>query len=350
MKNELLRPYFLLILLIGVGLLAAHIFEPFFAPLMLAVVFAVILQGLHGKVQKMFKGWPSIGALVTVLVSAVFILVPLCIIGFFVVREAGTLYTSLNENGAPSLISQMVVHVDAAFGESIPGVREYSQNISANIDLYLKQALQWFIQHAGVVFTGISSLLISFFIFLVALYYLLRDGKRARAMLIELSPLNDKEDEKVFTQLEHAINSIIKGSLTIALIQGVLTAIGFTIFGIPNSILWGLVASLAALIPGIGTSLVLIPGVLFLFFTGAVPQSIGLLAWGVVAVGLIDNFLGPKLMGRGTELHPFLILLAVLGGIMVFGAIGIFLGPLSLCLLFALLSIYSSIVKGSAAN
>lgn len=349
MKNELLRPYFLLILLIGVALLAAHIFEPFLQPLILAVVFAVILQGLHGNVSKIFKGWPSIAALVTVFVSAVFILVPLCIIGIFVAREAGTLYASLNENGAPSLISQLVVQVDTAFGDSIPGVREYSQNISSNIDLYLKQALQWIMQHAGVVFTGISSLVLSLFIFIVALYYLLRDGKRARSMLIELSPLNDKEDVKVFTQLEHAINSIIKGSLTIALIQGIIASIGFTIFGVPNSILWGLVASLAALIPGIGTSLVLIPSVIFLFFTGAVPQAVGLFIWGVVAVGLIDNFLGPKLMGRGTQLHPFLILLSVLGGVMVFGAIGIFLGPLSLCLLFALLSIYSDIVKGTNA-
>ena len=164
-------------------------------------------------------------------------------------------------------------------------------------------------------------------------------------MLIELSPLNDKEDEGVFDRLELAVNSVIKGNLVIALVQGVLTTIGFMLFGVPNAILWGTVAAVAALIPGIGTGLVFIPAVAFLFFTGANVPAFGLFIWGALGVGLIDNFLGPKLVGSGMKLHPLLVLLSVLGGLMYFSPAGVFLGPLSLSLLFALLSIYAHISR-----
>lgn len=100
---------------------------------------------------------------------------------------------------------------------------------------------------------------------------------------------------------------------------------------------------MAALIPGIGTALVLTPAIMFLFLKGEVFSGVGLIAWGMGAVGLVDNFLGPKLVGRGMRLHPLIILLSVLGGIGFFGPIGFLLGPLTISLLFALLNIYSSL-------
>lgn len=345
MQSERLRPYFLMALLIGATALVALIFEPFLKALALAVVFAVVLQGLHKHLLKAFGGFPGVASLLTVVISAVVILVPLSLVGIFVAQEAQDVYHALDEAGGKSTIAQAISQVDEMTGGVVPGLGEFSQNISANIDLYAKEILQWITKHSGAIFTSISSLLLSLFIFLIALYYLLKDGKRVRKILIELSPLNDAEDEKVFNRLELAVTSVIRGNLTIALIQGVLTIIGFTLFGVPNSVLWGTTAAVAALIPGFGTALVFIPAIIFLFFTGATLQAVGLLAWGVLAVGLIDNLLGPKLIGRGAQLHPLLVLLSVLGGIAFFGPVGIFLGPLSLSLLFALLSIYADISK-----
>ena len=122
-----------------------------------------------------------------------------------------------------------------------------------------------------------------------------------------------------------------------------MTEMGFSIFGVPNPILWGSVAAVAALIPGVGTALVLIPSILYLFFIGETVSASGLLVWGIVAVGLVDNILGPKLVGRGIKLHPFLTLLSILGGISFFGPLGFLFGPLTLSLLFAFLEIYSTI-------
>ena len=178
------------------------------------------------------------------------------------------------------------------------------------------------------------------FIFLVALYYLFKDGHKLKKAVVALSPLRDIYDETIFSKLALAINSVIRGSLTVALVQGILTAVGFAIFGVPNATLWGSVAAIAALIPGIGTALVLLPAIFYLFFNGETFFAVGLFLWGMTAVGLIDNFLGPKLVERGIRLHPFLILLSILGGISFFGPLGFLLGPLALSLFFVLLEIY----------
>ena len=122
--------------------------------------------------------------------------------------------------------------------------------------------------------------------------------------------------------------------------QGVVSGIGLSLFGVPNPVLWGVVAGFAALIPTLGTSLVLIPAALFLLTKGAFVAAIGLFIWALFAVGLIDNFLSPRLVGKGAQLHPLLVLLSVLGGISLFGPAGLILGPLCSSLLLALLSIY----------
>lgn len=345
MQIQTLRPYFLMLFLVGAFSLTVAIFWPFLKPLALAAVFAVVLNGLYERISRRLDGWPSTAAFLTVIISVFVILLPLSLIGVLVGNEAHALYVSLEAEGGRSAIAQMISNVDTTFGGAIPGLGEFSRDASTNIDTYTKEALQWITGHAGEIFSGVSQLLLSFFIFFIALYYLLRDGKRVRQILIELSPLSDREDRGVFDRLELAINSVIKGNLMLALTQGVLTTIGFSLFNVPNAILWGTVAAVAALIPGIGTGLVFIPAVAFLFFTGANVSALGLLVWGMLGVGLIDNLLGPKLVGRGMQLHPLLVLLSVLGGLMYFGPAGIFLGPLSLSLLFALLSIYADIPR-----
>ncbi|KKW40840.1 hypothetical protein A3I46_01905 [Candidatus Kaiserbacteria bacterium RIFCSPLOWO2_02_FULL_54_13] len=341
MQSQQLRPYFLVLALVGAIALTAAVFLPFLKPLVLAAVFAVVLQGLHKRISRALGGWPSASALLTVVVSVLVILLPLSLIGVLVGNQARGLYASLEEDGGQSALSELYRRADAAVSPLVPGFGVIARDVSTDIDTYTKDALQWIARHAGDIFSSVSRLLLALFIFFIALYYLLRDGTRVRQTLIELSPLSDREDEGVFNRLELAINSTIKGSLVIALIQGVLSTIGFTLFGVPNAILWGTVAALAALIPGFGTALVIIPAIIFLFVTGATVSAAGLLVWGALAVGFIDNLLGPKLLGSSMKLHPLLVLLSVLGGLMYFGPLGIFLGPLTVSLLFALLSIYA---------
>lgn len=348
MNARITQPYFLIALIAVSFVLSFFIFRPFLAVLVLAAVFAVVLQPLYRGVFRELKSTPGLAAFATMLISVGCILVPLTFITSQIVGEAGQLYTDLSDGSERTYLGSLVQNVNAVAAQYVPGLEMSGADISASIDEYVKNGLAWVVQHLGGAVGGAARLLLSFFVFLIALYYFLRDGTKIKQAIVDLSPISDVDDEIVFTRLERAINSVIRGSLTIALIQGVLTSIGFMLFGVPNSILWGVVAAFSALIPGIGTSLVLIPGIAYLFIIGAAAPALGLLVWSVVAVGLVDNLLGPRLMGKGMQLHPLLVLLSVFGGLAFFGPLGVFLGPLSISLLFALLSIYPRAPKQAA--
>ena len=323
------RLYFLLTTLIGTFVLSFFIFRPFLYALVLAMVFAVVFQPIHQKITGFVRGRQGLAAFATILIVVVFIFTPLVFLGIQLFKEAEQLYFSLANGGGKNAILNILNNLRGDF----------------NIDQYLKQGLDWLIQRLGSVFSGVAKIMASSFIFLIALYYLLKDGQSLKARIIALSPLSDIDDEAISKKLGMAINSVIRGSLLIALIQGAMTMVGFTIFGVPNAVLWGSVAAIAALIPGIGTALVLIPAIAFLFLQGETFYGIGLIVWGMGGVGLIDNFLGPKLVGHGIHLHPLIILLSVFGGLVFFGPIGFLLGPLTATLFFALLDIYSLQVK-----
>lgn len=335
--NPKLHPYFLIAFIAVAAVLTFFIFRPFLVTLVLAAVFAVVLQPLYCGVLRRMHGSPGLAAFLTMLITLVCVLIPFLFISVQIVGDAQSLYVSLSDGSAKTHVSTVFEYASAAIAPYIPGVSV--ADLSAAADQYIKNGLSWLIQNVGGAFGGVARFLASLFIFLIALYYFLRDGARIKHLLIKASPLADSNDEMIFARLGLAVNSVIRGSLMIALIQGILTGIGFTLFGVPNSILWGVVAALAALIPGIGTSLVLIPGIAYLFIVGATTPMFGLLIWSVVAVGLIDNLLGPKLVGKGMQLHPLVVLLSVFGGLKFFGAAGVFLGPLCVSLLFTLLSI-----------
>ena len=343
MNMNILRPYFLMTLIAVSAVITFLIFRPFIVVLVLAVVFSVVLQPLYRRVLRRMSVLPGLAALVTMTISVICILIPLTFITVQITGEARSLYASISESGGETYLNTVIKSVSDLAGRYAPGLALSGEDLSASVDQYVKDGLAWTVQNLGGAFGGIARLLLSLFIFLIALYYFLRDGEKLKRTIIDASPLADTDDNAVLTRLEHAINSVIRGSLTIALIQGVLTGIGFTLFGVPNGVLWGVVATLAALIPGVGTSLVLVPGVAYLFVIGAMTPAMGLLIWSVIAVGLIDNLLGPKLVGKSMQIHPLIVLLSVFGGLAFFGPSGIFLGTLCTGLLFALVSIRTSI-------
>ncbi len=333
-KSEL---YFLLLLLFGIFVLAFFIFQPFLYALILAIVFATVFRPVYKRAFIITRKRSALAALLTTMSVLIIIIAPLLLLGMQIFQEATQLYTSLVGNGNATDLSRSVNDVIQNLLKLSPVPLEFSIDVSQ----YLKQGLSWLLQHIGPLFANVARVMMSIFIFLIALYYLFKDGDRLKKAIVAFSPLQDIHDETIFNKLALAINSVMRGSLTVALVQGVLTAIGFSIFGVPNAALWGSVAAIAALIPGVGTALVIFPATLFLFFSGDTFFAFGLLAWGVLAVGLVDNFLGPKLVEQGMKLHPFLILLSILGGVGFFGPIGFLLGPLVLSLLFTLLEIYT---------
>jgi predicted PurR-regulated permease PerM len=184
----------------------------------------------------------------------------------------------------------------------------------------------------------------------LAIFYFLKDGEKWKKFLLKLSPLSNTDDEKIINRLSQTINGVIRGTIFIALIQGILMGVGLGIFGIPNSAIWGVVAAITSLIPTVGTGLVSVPAIIFLLVTGNVLPAIGLLIWSVIVVGTIDNFLAPYIIGSKIKIPPFLILFSVLGGIALLGPVGILIGPLAVSLLYTLNEIYQGEFKQAQNN
>lgn len=333
--------YFLLVLLSGIFVLTFYIFKPFLFALILAIVFATVFERAHNRVLGLVWEKKWLAALLTSVGVLVIVVVPITFLGIQVFQESTGLYSYLVQNSAATGILHSVEDAVQGLNKFLPAPIQFS----IEVNQYLKQGVIWLLQQIGPLFANVAQLALGVFVFLTALYYLFKDGHRLKAAVIILSPLQDDHDEAIFQKLALAINSVIKGSLVVAMAQGLLTTVGFILFGLPNAALAGSLAAIAALIPGVGTALVIVPAVLYLFFSGATIPALGLLFWGMMVVGLIDNLLGPILVGRGTRLHPFLVLLSILGGIAFFGPIGFLLGPLVLSLLFALIGIYFTILK-----
>jgi predicted PurR-regulated permease PerM len=190
------------------------------------------------------------------------------------------------------------------------------------------------------IFSTTISAFFSFILMLLIIFYLLKDGERWKQSLMTLSPLGQENDARIMDRLALAVNGVVKGSLLIAIVQGILLGFGFWIFNVPNGALWGVVAAVLSFIPTFGTALVSGPAIIFLFLKGDTTSAVGLLVWAVVIVGLVDNFLGPLVVGRKINIPSILILFSVLGGIALVGPVGILVGPLTLSLLYTLIAMY----------
>lgn len=341
MNQERTQLYFFLALFIGICILALLILLPYLSSFVIASAFAVVFAPLHQKVRFQIKN-ESLASLGTLVIILVLFLVPILFLGTLIAREAVHLYATLQDNRATDL-QQIIMTIQRSVESLVP-----TSWGSLNLAQPVQNALAWVVANISTVFTGILQGILSLALSLFMLYYLLKDGSRLRQFLVSHSPLPDTYDNRILERIENAVNSVLRGSLMIALIQGLLTGLGFAIFGVPSAPLWGGVAVIAALIPTFGTALVIAPAIIFLISTGNGGNAIGLAIWGAIAVGMIDNFLGPKLIGSRTHMHPLLTLLSVLGGLSFFGPIGFLLGPLVFSIFFAMLDIYVAISKGEA--
>ncbi len=323
--------------LFGIALIfTVLIFWPFLVPLIMAGVLGVILKPVFTWIlERVGEKRRGIAAVSTIIVFLVVIIFPLTLIGNKLVDESQSLYALLSGESQSFSLDMATTKIESYIQEWVPAFKLDSRQFFANIS-------GWFIGSLGGLFSGTLDFLIKFVITIIALYFVLKDGIQLKKQLVMMSPLTDAEDMTIINSLQSAIRAVITGSLFVALIQGLLTGLGFLLTGVPNPTFWGTVATIAALVPGLGTALVIFPGVIYLFFFGGAYAWIVLLVWGIVAVGLIDNIVGPKIMGRGIDIHPVLILFSILGGLSFFGPEGFIFGPVIITFLFVLVKVFKS--------
>jgi predicted PurR-regulated permease PerM len=193
---------------------------------------------------------------------------------------------------------------------------------------------------ASGILSGSVNVVVQLGITLFVLFFLYRDYRQATQAVRELLPVSQPEADRLFHRVASTIHATVNGSLVVALVQALLAGIVYAALSVPGAVLWATATFFAALIPVAGTFLIWAPIALYLGLTGAVGKALFLVTWGVLVVGTIDNVLYPYLVGDKLRLHTVPTFFAIVGGISIFGASGLILGPLVLALTIAVLDVW----------
>ncbi len=340
MQAKSVERYFFLGLLLVTLVFTFFIFRPFWVVLILGLCFAIVLHPIYAwMTHKKLARWAS--AFLTVCLFTIIVCGPLLGIGTLVFNQSEDVYYAVVQGG------QTGEFVDS-IGTSINSVLPKEANI--DLGAKAKDFITYLSDNIASIFTATLSAFFSFILMLLIIFYLLKDGAEWKKSIVSLSPLEDTYDEKIIAQLVFTVNAVIKGYMFIALAQGVLMGLGLWIFHVPNPALWGVVAAVMSLIPTVGTAIVSVPAIIFLFATGDTTAAIGMLVWAVLVVGMIDNFLSPVIVGKKINISPLLILFSVLGGISFLGPVGVLVGPLTVSFLYTLIAIYKNGIKLEPAS
>ena len=329
MNTERFETPFFVGLLIFVAGLVLFIFLPELNAVVLAITFAVQFHPLYASLKKLTpkEGW--VGALLTLFLAIVIILGPLTFFGFRIFEEAQGLYFHLISGGPPPILQ---------FANA--KLQEFAGPFGVNLSQYFTQVLGTLVGNLGAILSQLANVVWVFFLALFGFYYLLRDGDELQAAIVRVVPLPEAHTKEILEKLNGMASSVIRGSLVAAVGYGILTGLGFALFGLPSPVLWGAVSLIASLIPIFGMLLVAIPAIAWLVFSGNIAAAVGFAIWMFLLGIFMENFLRPRLIGRSRKVHPLLLLFSILGGLQIFGATGILLGPLALSLLLALVEIY----------
>jgi len=338
MRNQKIQIVLFLIILAVVLALFLLLLRPYLGIIVASGALAIVFTPLYNKIAKVLKQKKTLASLLSVAVIVLIVLAPLFLLGFQVYKEAFGLYANFSSDNF-SQFNDLASKTETIIQKLSPG---FSLNI--NVQAIVSPVLNFTVKHLGGLFSGAAKLLLSISLGLIALFYFLKESAAIKKYLFAIIPLSDKNNTDIFAALKKTINASIKGGLLAAILQGFAIGIGFLIFNIPNGALWGTVAVIASLIPGIGMALIIIPAVFYLIIVNKFLLALGFFVWALASNIVLDNLVSPKLK-KGAGLHPLLILFSVLGGISLFGPIGILIGPMIASLLVVLLKIYPEIIS-----
>jgi predicted PurR-regulated permease PerM len=344
-KSKLVRWVGLLVAALIALYLCWKMLEPFIEVLLWAVVLVIVFMPVHRRVRARV-GSPGWSAMVSCLLVVVVILVPLTLVSLAIVREVSHIAQGLQAKPDEAGATQGGVNglLDSPYvGRALDWVGQYVDLSQFNSQQFIADRLKSLGgaiagRTLGVV-GGVVGIVIEIFFVIFTMYYFFRDGERLREAVYNVLPLDDRRAHEIIDRTREVISASVYGVLVIALIQGALGGIAFWALGLPSSLLWGVVMVFLSMIPMAGAFVVWVPAALYLVVTGAWVKAIILAVWGALVIGSVDNFLRPKLVGEKTRLHELLIFFSVLGGLQVFGVIGLVLGPVVVAITIALLDV-----------
>ncbi|MDZ4724093.1 MAG: AI-2E family transporter [candidate division Zixibacteria bacterium] len=315
---------------------------PFFVPIAWAIILAITFHPLFRWFSARMKS-PDLAATAVCVVVLLLILGPVSYLFIALVNEAYGIVRHV-DNAYKSGELQRYFTYDPPWFSSIkiklsPYMDVSNINLAGLVRDAIEKVTGLVVGKSTWIATNVTKSLLYFFIIMFSLFYFLRDGNRWVDKLKRITPLTNSQIDATYTQLREIIEATMYSGVAIALLQGLLGGIIFWIFGLQSPIFWGAVMAFLSLIPFIGGFLVYIPGGLILIFDGSPGKGILVIALGIILVSQADNFLRPYLLAGRTALHPLLLFFTLMGGVLMFGLLGVVIGPVIAAVFFTLVRI-----------
>jgi len=339
-RRDLLTPLLLVLALILV--LAFWVFQPFLLVFSVAACVALLLAPAQKRLTRLFGGRHTLAAGVLVLLTTVLLLVPVLTSLFILAEQAAAFLAWVRAQ--PLLGPEAVQRFWDDVPHKYPGLAPWTEWLRDQLAPVLEGGAAQLAGGASGLLQGVVGRLthaaFDLTIFLLILFFLLRDGGRLKAELQPISPFSEAQERQIFDHLERTIQGALQAVIVVPVLQGVLAGIGFMMFGVPSPFVWGTAVILAATVPLLGSPLGWVPAVAYLFLRGETGPSIGLLAYCLVIVSGSDNVIKPLLLRGTANIHPLLGFLSILGGVLAFGVFGFLIGPVVLSLVLSAIRIY----------
>lgn len=320
----------LLVVVALASLLFALILWPFFGAVCWAVFIAIVFWPLHQRFLNASRDRPNLAAVASVSSIVLIVILPLAFVAASVVREATAMAARLRAGE---------IQIGAIFQRFLGALPDWARRLLEHFDLadlaLLQEKLLATLGESSSLLTSRAlglgqvtlDLAVGFFVMLYVVYFLFRDGRSLVGEVERRIPLQPQQTQRLLTQFTTVVRATVKGNILVALVQGTLGGLAFWVLGLPGAVLWGAVMALLSLLPAVGAVLVWAPVAAYYFLSGDLVRAVGLVLWGSLVIGLVDNLLRPILVGKDTRLPDYLVLVATLGGIVVFGISGFVIGP-----------------------
>jgi predicted PurR-regulated permease PerM len=311
----------------------ALLVAPFVGALTWAVALALLFAPMQARIEAGLTHL-SIAAFVTVLIVAIVVALPLTFVMERLIAEAAA--------GAESIRARFVSGDVERMVEFHPVIAPIAKWIEEQIGFpTIFGGLATWLSDTGASFArGSVAQAIEVVVTFYLLFYLLRDRQKAAHLLRDWSPLTAAETERLFARVSDTVRATVYGTLAVAVIQGSLGGLMFWLLGLPTPLFWGVVMTLLSVVPVLGAFVIWIPAAVLLALDGSYVKAIVLAAWGAFVVGGIDNLLRPMLVGNRLKLHTVILFVSLVGGVIVFGAPGLILGPLAVSVTILLIEIW----------
>jgi predicted PurR-regulated permease PerM len=310
---------------------------PFLKPIIFSVILAITFYPVQIQIHRWIRNRNIAAALSTA--AAILLIISFSFfVGRALVSGLHDIYDSLTgSSDGKERLSVFMVHL---FDRAITWASHYISisvpNLQGALLGQVEKAVASVLGAAAGFVGSLSAFGLNILIAIFVMYYLLRDGKSMSRRLAIILPLRIGQTRRLFSLVQETLHAIVYGTLAMAAIQGTLTGLAFWFLGLTSPVVWGLLASLLAVLPVVGTTLVWFPAACMLLLSGHWIKGVLLLIWGVAVVHPVDNVLRPYLIGERVKLSTLYVFFALLGGLKTFGGLGVFVGPLILAVTVAL--------------